>query len=107
VSVAFKISMPHRKLLKEVITSLCISSMAAFHLDPKSLISGSTSCTVGCFSPAELGSSAAVKKKRREKSTAHVRELMFTASCTGQGMKKIIITFTEIAQHYALYIVLV
>lgn len=50
--------MPHKKLLKEVMTSLCISSIAAFHLLAKSFTSGSTSATVIGLSGLDVDSSA-------------------------------------------------
>ncbi|KAL0906543.1 hypothetical protein M5K25_025045 [Dendrobium thyrsiflorum] len=59
VKAAFSISIPHRKLLKDVITSLCISSIAFFHLLAKSFTKGSTSETDD-FSMLELDSSSDV-----------------------------------------------
>nr|GMC49434.1 hypothetical protein Iba_scaffold29901CG0010 [Ipomoea batatas] len=50
-------SIPQRKLLKEVMTSLCISSIAPFHRPAKSLTIGSTSAAVIGPSDPQLGSS--------------------------------------------------
>lgn len=62
---ALKISIPHKKLLKDVITSLCICSIAALYRLAKSFTSGSTSAMLTFSELVAVSSADNVKARLR------------------------------------------